>query len=498
MAKAQLERLMADAKEKAGSLFESIKQSGRSIDWKQLDRHRETLISRLQHTYAHTVKNTVTFVDTVRESGFQTAIRTLKTRDWPQMLREHRPLAVAGGCLLLVSVLGVYSFVNIDYSIFGPKPVDFMGETTAARQAVSVDKPTLSNLTNVNPARRIGISGYTILANGQPVGFAATQTEAYQILEALKTAYTVPGAQESWFVETVVVKPGRQDIVAYRSGRTLEDAVKDIARGTTETREHAIQPGENLWLIAKKYQISIDTLIAANPGINPEKVKIDQKISLVVPKPLISVACKEVKEYSEAIPFDVAYEESGTIYKGESTVKRAGVQGERHVKAEIVRINGAEAERIILEENVSKQPIGKIVVKGTKNPPPRIGSGTFAWPTSRGSVTSKFGPRWGRMHEGIDIGLPIGSSIKSVDGGKVTFSGYKNGYGLCVIVNHGGGYSSLYGHNSKLLVKAGDSVFQGQEIAKSGNTGRSTGPHLHIEILKNGKPVNPLNYLKKK
>ncbi len=297
-------------------------------------------------------------------------------------------------------------------------------------------------------------------------------------------------------METVVVKEDRLDIVRYNSEATLEDTVKAIARGTDETREHVIQEGENLWLIAKKYQISIDTLIAANPGINPEKVKINQKISLIVPKPLISVACKEVKEYNEAIPFEVAYEESGNIYKGESTVKRAGVQGERFVKAEVVTVNGRETARKILEEKVSKEPVGKIVVKGTKNPPPKIGSGTFIRPTSRGSLTSRFGTRWGRAHEGIDVGLPIGSSVKASDGGKVTFSGYKNGYGYCVIINHGGGLSTLYGHNSKLLVKVGQSVFQGQEIAKSGNTGRSTGPHLHFEVHKNGRPVNPLNYVK--
>jgi len=192
----------------------------------------------------------------------------------------------------------------------------------------------------------------------------------------------------------------------------------------------------------------------------------------------------------------VAYEESGSIYKGDASVKRAGVQGERFVKAEVVTVNGRETARKILEEKVSKEPVGKVVVKGTKNPPPKIGSGTFIRPTSRGSLTSRFGTRWGRAHEGIDVGLPIGSSVKASDGGKVTFSGYKNGYGYCVIVDHGGGLSTLYGHNSKLLVKAGQSVFQGQEIAKSGNTGRSTGPHLHFEVRKNGRPVNPLNYVK--
>ncbi len=494
MVKKQLERLSGVLITKARTLASSIKHSAKSIDWNRMDQLQQKTRKSLHNASVTILKKGKTVLVQLRETDWKAFFQGLKGLDWVGFIKENKPVVMAGACLVLVSTFGIYSFANIDKNLFGPKQVDFVGESAAAKQALA-DNPTLSNIKNVNPARRIGVSGFSILADGRAVGFAATQTEADKILDALKKAYTVPGATESWFVETVVVKPDRLDIVKFDGERTVEDAVHQIAKGTTETQQHVIQQGENLWLIAQKYKISVDTLIAANPEINPEKVKIDQKISLVVPRPLISVACKEVKEYNELIPFEVAYEESGSIYKGESTVKRAGVQGERFVKAEIVRINGKEIERKILDEKVSKNPIGKIVVKGTKNPPPKIGSGKFVWPTSRGSVTSKFGKRWGRMHEGIDIGLPIGSQIKASDGGKVTFSGYKNGYGLTVIINHGGGYSTLYGHNSKLLVKAGQSVFQGQAIAKSGNTGRSTGPHLHFEVQKNGRAVNPMNFL---
>lgn len=492
MAKKQSKNLKAKAKSSASTLADRLRRTGTTIDRQRLDQVRQHLTRFIDNTY-QTLRREA---QRLRRTDWQGLAQRLRDGELVKLVRENRPVALAGASLVLVSILGIYSFMNIDKNLFGPKQVDFIGETAVARETIAVDKPTLSNLCNVDPARRIGVSGYSIQANGRVVGFAATQAEAYQILDTLKKTYTSPTAQESWFVETVVVKEDRLDIVRYNSEATLEDTVKAIARGTDETREHVIQEGENLWLIAKKYQIPIDTLIAANPGINPEKVKINQKISLIVPKPLISVACKEVKEYNEAIPFEVAYEESGNIYKGESAVKRAGVQGERFVKAEVVTVNGRETARKILEEKVSKEPVGKIVVKGTKNPPPKIGSGTFIRPTSRGSLTSRFGTRWGRAHEGIDVGLPIGSSVKASDGGKVTFSGYKNGYGYCVIINHGGGLSTLYGHNSKLLVKVGQSVFQGQEIAKSGNTGRSTGPHLHFEVHKNGRPVNPLNYVK--
>lgn len=492
MAKKQLESLSAKAMRRARELAAAAKRAGATIDRQRLDRIQTRIVKLAENTYQTLLKGT----DRLRRTDWKALADRIRSGELIRLLQENRPVALAGASLVLVSAVGIYSFMNIDKNLFGPKQVDFIGETAAARETAAVDKPTLTNIRNVDAARRIGISGYSIQANGNTVGFAETQAEAYQILDTLKKMYTAPDAQESWFVETVVVKADRQDIVKYNGEATLDDTVKAMARGTDEVREHVIQQGENLWLIAKKYQIPIDTLIAANPGINPEKVKIDQKISLIVPKPMISVACKVVREYNEAIPFEVAYEESANIYKGESTVKRAGVQGERFVKAEIVTVNGRETERKVLAEQVSKEPVGKIVVKGTKNPPPKIGSGTFSRPTSRGALTSRFGSRWGSFHEGIDIGLPIGSQVKAADGGRVTFSGYKNGYGLCIIIDHGGGLSTLYGHNSKLLVKAGQSVFKGQEISKSGNTGRSTGPHLHFEVRKNGKAVNPLNYIK--
>ena len=94
----------------------------------------------------------------------------------------------------------------------------------------------------------------------------------------------------------------------------------------------------------------------------------------------------------------------------------------------------------------------------------------------------------------LDIGASTGTAIRAADGGTVTLSGWYYGYGLTVIIDHGGGYKTLYGHNSANYVSVGEKVFQGQTIAAVGNTGYSTGPHLHFEIQKHGVPVNPYNY----
>ena len=121
-------------------------------------------------------------------------------------------------------------------------------------------------------------------------------------------------------------------------------------------------------------------------------------------------------------------------------------------------------------------------------------SGGWIWPVN-GTLTSGFGYRWGRMHEGIDIAVPEGTPIRAAKAGTVVIAAYTGGYGNYTCVDHGGGISSCYGHQSSYAVSAGDSVAQGEVIGYSGNTGSSTGPHLHFEIRVNGSAVDPLGYL---
>lgn len=119
---------------------------------------------------------------------------------------------------------------------------------------------------------------------------------------------------------------------------------------------------------------------------------------------------------------------------------------------------------------------------------------TLTRPVS-GVLTSRYGYRWGRTHTGIDIGAPTGTSIKAASSGTVTFAGWKGSLGNLVVLSHGNGIQTYYGHCSKLLVSAGQKVSAGQLIAKVGSTGRSTGSHLHFEIRVNGSSINPQGYI---
>ena len=112
-----------------------------------------------------------------------------------------------------------------------------------------------------------------------------------------------------------------------------------------------------------------------------------------------------------------------------------------------------------------------------------------------GRISSPFGPRWGSFHYGIDFAVPAGTPVKASREGMVILSEWVNGYGKTVVIEHSGGVRTLYAHNDTLLVRGGQQVAQGEKIALSGNTGISTGPHLHFEIQKNGEPVDPINYL---
>lgn len=122
------------------------------------------------------------------------------------------------------------------------------------------------------------------------------------------------------------------------------------------------------------------------------------------------------------------------------------------------------------------------------------GSGMLGWPVS-GPVTSSYGVRWGRMHEGIDIAVGEGTPVHAAAAGTVIYAGWMGGYGNLVVVDHGNGLSTAYAHNSSLAVAVGQSVAAGEVVSYSGNTGNSTGPHVHFEVRMNGSAVDPLGYL---
>jgi murein DD-endopeptidase MepM/ murein hydrolase activator NlpD len=178
---------------------------------------------------------------------------------------------------------------------------------------------------------------------------------------------------------------------------------------------------------------------------------------------------------------------------GERRALLAGVRGNREALELETRDLQARSARLAAKiQAAQSSPAASAPTSDTQAPPPS--SSGFAWPVS-GTLTSPFGPRWGRMHEGLDIAGSSGTPIRASTAGTVILAGWNGGYGNLVVVDHGGGLSTAYAHNSSISVSVGQSVAQGTVLAGMGTTGNSTGVHLHFEIRVNGAAVNPLGYL---
>ncbi len=334
------------------------------------------------------------------------------------------------------------------------------------------------------------VAGYSIRIGGQDIGFVKSEEEAKKIIDEIKAPYLekVEGkVKEAKILEDVLIVKGESPI---NKVSVHEDLVAKIKQGGKDIRTHMVEVGESFWTIAMMYDISVDEIIEANPDLNPDKLKTGDEVKLLVPKSMLTVQVVEELDYKKATDFETIVEKDDSMYTNQSKVKVEGVQGQSHIVESLTKQNGVTIDRKIVSEEVIKEPVDKVLVKGTKELPKTAATGVFMTPT-RGRFTSGYGPRWGRMHRGIDIAASVGTPIYAADGGTVTHSGWQGTYGKMVEIDHGNGYVTRYAHTSKIHVAVGTKVYKGQHIANVGNTGRSTGPHLHLEVIKNGAHINP-------
>lgn len=215
--------------------------------------------------------------------------------------------------------------------------------------------------------------------------------------------------------------------------------------------------------------------------------------------PLITVYSLETATVEEPVDYDIEYITNSALYMDEEQLYTAGVKGKDEVVMEISRINGVEQERTILSSTRISNPINAVYYKGTKPIPDSKGTGYFIFPLKDPCYFSAYyGEQYGvvgvsEYHGGCDFAIAIGSHVYAADGGIVTFAGYAPGYGYMVQIDHGGLYETIYGHLDEIFVHENDIVYQGKHIANSGNTGISTGPHLHFEVRYKGSTINPLS-----
>jgi len=184
------------------------------------------------------------------------------------------------------------------------------------------------------------------------------------------------------------------------------------------------------------------------------------------------------------------------LVRDELLASRSRLAGARSSKRSALVATKAQEQNWVSEANAlaaaDAQVRGQLAASQTADSTPSASG--LIWPVN-GPVTSPFGYRWGRLHAGIDIGVPYGTPIHAAAAGRVVIAGWVGGYGNYTCIDHGGGLATCYAHQSSFAVGVGVSVSQGQVIGYVGNTGHSFGPHLHFEVRINGTPVDPLGYL---
>lgn len=267
----------------------------------------------------------------------------------------------------------------------------------------------------------------------------------------------------------------------------LYESFEDILAQSKETYEN---------VVSVKYANDIEVKMG---DFKSETVKAaDELLKTVSDKLMIQIEVLETQE--ETLSYETVIEEDDSKDSSYEEVKTKGENGVEKVTYTITYVNGEQKDSVESGRETVKAPVNEVLVKGTKiTQASSEGSGAFIWPVpSTHNITSGYGARWGTFHSGIDIsgGNCYGADIVASDAGTVTWAGYDDsGYGNYVIIDHGNGYATLYGHCSEVYVSTGQTVAQGETVAAIGSTGYSTGPHLHFEVRSGSERLDPSNFV---
>ncbi len=261
-----------------------------------------------------------------------------------------------------------------------------------------------------------------------------------------------------------------------------------------------IRDGQSLWSLAAQYGTTVDAIAAANGLSNARTIRTGTSVVIPgataarpTPKKMVARTSKPgtktvvVRIYNGQTVWDVAQAYGVSV---EEIVAANGLSSPDFVRA---------GQRLVVPVQASVLSPRRVAAAIAESAGSVASSAVvlaqgFIWP-ARGRLSSGFGWRRLRHHDGIDIAAPYGAPITAARDGTVVFAGWYYAYGKTVIVSHGNGLQTIYGHASRVLVQRGDQVKKGELIAHVGSTGRSTGPHLHFEVRINGRAVNPMKYL---
>ncbi|MCQ2480301.1 MAG: M23 family metallopeptidase [Clostridia bacterium] len=313
------------------------------------------------------------------------------------------------------------------------------------------------------------------------------------------------------FAENVTYVQGLYSEKTIMTSEEIDEYIKNHKK--SESMSYTMKLGDTVESVRKKYKLSDEQFYAINPSLKKSGIAlVGTKVNVIRSIPFVNISVSETVTQTKKVKFKTIKYKTDALYVGTSKTVKEGKNGKKKVTSLITYINGVKVSEKEISSVITKEPVDEKVYVGTK-PIPSLAditgdsSAVFIWPTiGVDYVTSPFGYRMlydePNFHRGLDIsgaealGKPI---IASAAGTVEQVTSGDTGYGYSVLIDHGNGIKTRYGHclADSIVVQVGDKVEQGQTIAQVGSTGNSTGPHLHFEIMYNGAYANPLDYLTK-
>ncbi len=356
-----------------------------------------------------------------------------------------------------------------------------------------MDERQLANAILENSSENI-VEATGLYVDGDFAGAVKDATQLNKALEDLKAPYENGDENRKVsFVEDVSVMDGIFFTDSVVPDKELAEMVGSEVSGA---KYYTVQSGDNPWNIARANGITTSTLYSLNPQKDFNKgLWPGDQLVVSASVPFLQVKYVETGTRQVEIPFKTKTEKNNSMTLGTSKTAVKGQKGLNEEVYERTYIDGVLQSEVVVKTTVLKEPVTEVIQQGTlwNGTVIQGGNGKLIWPTGGGRVSRGFAGQY-PAHNGVDIAGPIGTHIYAADSGVVTKALYTNrGYGVYLIVEHGG-YQTLYGHCSRLLVGVGQQVTQGQVIAYMGSTGNSTGPHLHFEVKRGNYRYDPYGW----
>lgn len=336
-----------------------------------------------------------------------------------------------------------------------------------------------------------------LYVNGKFIGALRNAQTLQNLLNSLlSSAKNNAHADSASFVDDIQLVSGQYA----RSSIVTLNAMCSLLQGNREQlRTYTIAAGDTLEHIAQKNAVSTTQVAQANPGLRFDSLHVGDVIQLEPSQKVLSIRTQSTETETSAVPYQKVTQDTADLYVGETKVQ-AGVEGSKTTTYRVTKVDGMLIKQETVSTQQTKAPVNEVTLRGVRPRPnlqeaAGIATGTFIWPTpTLATITSGYEARWGTFHYGLDISgaNAAGQPIVAADGGTVAFAGSDDsGYGTYVIIDHGNGYRSYYGHMKKTLIQTGEKVAQGQLIGLVGSTGDSTGPHCHFEVRKGNDRIDP-------